>query len=270
MSPTTDSCNNDNLDLEIAQHLPYGIVACDETGNILFANKMAVSQLQEEYLTGINMLRLMADFADFKTGWERLLAEAQTKFTMSFSIKTIQNHSTTAKENNHAGLFLQANRLQTCSSEQKDKILILIESLPDHESGSVGGQLYTNALKNLVKEKNEKLELIHKQLILSERKAAMVETAGAVAHELRQPLTTIINTIELLNKKNELQKNSSIEKRFEVIQKQCLRMADIIKQMESLMEYKTREYINGSLIIDLDKSSQKEQPYRSQRTIHTP
>jgi len=270
MTPATNSGNNDNLDWEIAQHVPYGIVTCDETGNILFTNKTAGSQLQEKYLTGMNMLRFMADFSDFKTGWERLLTGAQTKFTISFSIKTIQHNSTTAKKDNHAGLFLQASRLQTCKPERKDKILILIESLPDHESGSVGGQLYTDALKNLVKEKNEKLELIHKQLILSERKAAMVETAGAVAHELRQPLTTIINTIELLNQKNELRENSNIEKRFEVIQEQCLRMADIIKQMESLMEYKTREYINGRLIIDLDKASQKERPYRSQRTMHTP
>jgi hypothetical protein len=34
-------------------------------------------------------------------------------------------------------------------------------------------------------------------------------------------------------------------------------MAGIIKQMEQLVEYKTRPYVNGSLIVDLEESSQK-------------
>ena len=48
-----------------------------------------------------------------------------------------------------------------------------------------------------------------------------------------------------------------IEKRLETIQKQCLRMAGIIKQMEELVEYRTRQYVDNKLIIDLEESSQK-------------
>ena len=91
---------------------------------------------------------------------------------------------------------------------------------------------------------------------MSEKKAAMSETSGAVAHELRQPLTTIIGAIELLATDNTIANNPHLDKRFKTIQKQSLRMAEIIKQMEQLVEYKTRPYVNGSLIIDLEESSQ--------------
>ena len=84
----------------------------------------------------------------------------------------------------------------------------------------------------------------------------MIETAGAIAHELRQPLTTIIGTIELLDSDDTVEGNSRLSKRFKTIHAQCLRMAEIIKQMEQLVEYKTRPYIDGKLIIDLEESSQ--------------
>ncbi len=112
-------------------------------------------------------------------------------------------------------------------------------------------------LKKLVDEQSRELEKIHQRLILTEKKAAMIETAGAVAHELRQPMTTIIAIVELLNHNRELAELPEIDKRFQTIRGQCLRMAETIKQMESLMEYKTRDYVDGRLIIDLEESSQK-------------
>ncbi|MCD6532779.1 MAG: hypothetical protein J7L25_01710, partial [Deltaproteobacteria bacterium] len=63
-------------------------------------------------------------------------------------------------------------------------------------------------------------------------------------------------TIDLLNTDKDIDKNQYLNKRFKTIKKQCLRMAETIKQMEQLVEYKTRPYVNGSLIIDLEESSQ--------------
>ena len=250
---TTTETQNGSFDLVILQHAPYGIVACNSSGEITFANKLATFMLHEDSLTERNLLQIMEQFPVFKKGWDDLLTETQRRFAMPFSI---ENGTHDLSSDNNANLSLQATRFKN-NSDKEYSILIFIEDLSSNETLDVADQLYTDSLEHLVDKKSKELESVHEQLISSEKKAAMIETAGAVAHELRQPMTTIIGTIELLNTNSEIRDNPKMEKRFGIIQKQCLRMADIIKQMERLVEYKTKQYVNGSLIIDFEESSQK-------------
>ena len=90
----------------------------------------------------------------------------------------------------------------------------------------------------------------------------MTETAGAIAHELRQPLTTVLGLIELLGVQESLSDDPQLKRSLETIQKQCLKMADIIKNMEQLVTYKTRPYVNGRNILDLNQSSRNNDPQK--------
>jgi len=255
---TKNGLQGTGFDQIILKYAPYGIIACNTSGKIIFANQLAAFMLHEKELQEKNLLQIMAGVPDFKKCWDKLQTEFYDQFAMPFSI--MQNLPSTASGNTgtDASLSVRVTRFEK-SSEQRCNTLVFIEDLSSNETLDVADQLYTDSLENLMQEKSRELELIQEQLILSEKKAAMIETAGAIAHELRQPMTTIIGTIDLLSTKNAIKENPNIEKRFKIIQKQCLRMAETIKQMEKLVEYKTRQYVKDSLIIDLEESSLKKQ-----------
>ncbi len=239
----TDECN---LCLTILEHAPYGIIVCDEQGEIIFANQLASFLFQQNNLAEHNLISIL-ELASCKGAWENLLSGEQNNITVRATPNT--------NDDDGPHLSLQAILLKE-SPNQQNRILIFIEDLSVSETLAAANQHYTNSLENLVDEKNKELEFVQEQLILSEKKAAMIETAGAVAHELRQPMTAIIGAIELLTLDKTIDDNQHLSKRFKTIQKQCLRMAETIKQMEQLVTYKTRPYVNGSLIIDLEESSQ--------------
>ena len=239
-----------NLCPAILQQAPYGIIVCCEQGDITFANQLANFLLQQNNLTVNNLFDILTTETDLKEAWENLLTGNRESISMPFSTNSIIQN----KDLPH--LSLHASVLRD-TPDQKNHILIFIEDLSLNETLDAADQHYTDSLENLVDEKSKELEVIQRQLNLSEKKAAMIETSGAVAHELRQPMTTIIGIIELLDADNTIENMPHLNKRFKTIQKQCLRMAGIIKQMEQLVEYKTRPYVNGSLIIDLEESSLK-------------
>ena len=247
---------NPNSDRTILRYAPYGIIACDISGKIIFANQLAAFMLHEKNLEEKNLLQIMTAVPDFEKSWDKLQTEFNDQFAMPFSIRQDVPNAATDDTGVNANLSLRVTRFEN-SSDQRCNTLVFIEDLSSNETLDVADRLYTDSLEILMQEKSRELELIQEQLILSEKKAAMIETAGAVAHELRQPMTTIIGTIDLLSTKYAIKENPNIEKRFKIIQKQCLRMAETIKQMEKLVEYKTRQYVKDSLIIDLEESSLK-------------
>jgi len=252
-----NSSSSDNELLNDANSLiamecgPYGIVACNSQGEVIVANKSAARILNEAFLENGNMLKIMAAEDDFKKGWEELLSGTENQFSIFFQSRNAKPDRTPAPSNQDTGFRLRATRFEN-RSERSRIVLIFIEDLSRGK-----GLAEADLLKNLVYEQSRELEKINKQLILTEKRAAMIETAGAVAHELRQPMTAIIANIELLSHNHEIGEMPQIEQRFQTIRKQCLRMAETIKQMESLMEYRTRDYVDGRLIIDLEESSQK-------------
>ncbi|MBI4689791.1 MAG: DUF3365 domain-containing protein [Nitrospirae bacterium] len=88
----------------------------------------------------------------------------------------------------------------------------------------------------------------------NERLRSAIQLAGAAAHELRQPMTTIIGFAELLNDK--LSKGESPKQEIDIIAQQCYRMDEIIKKMVKITEYKTKTYAEDIEIFDLDIRSE--------------
>lgn len=85
---------------------------------------------------------------------------------------------------------------------------------------------------------------------------AIVELAGASAHEMRQPMTVIQNVLSLMREKVRHSEPME-EEEMRIINEQCDRMNGIIKKMLNITSYKTKEYIKGKTIVDLDESSRK-------------
>lgn len=88
---------------------------------------------------------------------------------------------------------------------------------------------------------------------LAQRATAAVETAGAAAHELNQPLTSIIGSVELLTRK--VPETSPARPYLETVLRESERMASIVAKLAQITQYRTRAYIGQTDILDLDAAS---------------
>jgi C4-dicarboxylate-specific signal transduction histidine kinase len=89
-----------------------------------------------------------------------------------------------------------------------------------------------------------------------ERLQALLETAGAVCHELNQPIQSILSYCETTLMETE--KDDPTRERFEKIMDQTRRMGDITRKLMRITKYETKDYVHGVRIVDIDKSSQQE------------
>lgn len=89
-----------------------------------------------------------------------------------------------------------------------------------------------------------------------ERQALVAELAGAAAHELNQPLTSVIAYAEMLRR--QLKDNETLRHHAEVIVTEGERMAEIVRKVGKITKYETKNYVGGAKILDLEKASDAE------------
>jgi two-component system cell cycle response regulator len=90
-----------------------------------------------------------------------------------------------------------------------------------------------------------------KSVIRDERLNILLEMAGAAAHELNQPLMGLLGYIDMMRLHSE--NPDKLNAYFEKIEETGLRISDIIKKMQTIRHYETKDYINNSAIIDFDQ-----------------
>ncbi|MBW2177958.1 MAG: PAS domain-containing protein [Deltaproteobacteria bacterium] len=86
----------------------------------------------------------------------------------------------------------------------------------------------------------------------SERLQGVFEMAGAICHELNQPLMALSGYVGLLAMK--LPKNHPQYEKIAKIQKQVSRLTETTQKLMNITKYETKEYLRTK-IIDIDKSS---------------
>ena len=86
-----------------------------------------------------------------------------------------------------------------------------------------------------------------------ERLEGVLEMAGAACHELNQPLQILLGYSHLLSES--LPKESPLSEEIERIKKSVDRLGEITRKIMHITRYETKEYIEGSKIIDIDKAS---------------
>ena len=101
-----------------------------------------------------------------------------------------------------------------------------------------------------------KLSLAQEKLQMSEKQAVIAELAGTTAHELNQPLTSIMGYAELLKKKIQ---DEALKRPLEVIAREAERMAEIVRKIGRITKYETKTYVGSTRIVDLDASVSEEE-----------
>lgn len=120
--------------------------------------------------------------------------------------------------------------------------------------GTVG--IYTDLRERLRME--QRLQAAQEELRNRERQSILAELAGAAAHELNQPLTSIIGYSELLCRQLPVQ--GSLTQAASIIINQAERMAEIVRRIGKITKYETMSYVGDATILDLEKASRDPQP----------
>ncbi|MDX2092414.1 MAG: PAS domain S-box protein [Kofleriaceae bacterium] len=91
------------------------------------------------------------------------------------------------------------------------------------------------------------------KLQLSEKQALVAELAGAAAHELNQPLTSIMGYAQLIQRQSE--KEAQHMRAVGVILSEAERMAGIVKKIGKITKYETTDYVGGARMLDLERAA---------------
>lgn len=99
----------------------------------------------------------------------------------------------------------------------------------------------------------QRLLQAQEKLMISEKQALVAELAGAAAHELNQPLTSILGYVELIERT--LEPHDRHARAIATIRGEAERMAELVRKIGRITRYETKEYVGSASILDLDKSS---------------
>ena len=98
----------------------------------------------------------------------------------------------------------------------------------------------------------QRLLVAQEQLKNQEQRSLLAGLAGAAAHELNQPLTSIIGYAQLIERLGSLPENHL--RYTQTIVDEAERMAEIVKKIGRITHYETVEYVGSASIVDLDRS----------------
>lgn len=119
----------------------------------------------------------------------------------------------------------------------------------EEEIATVG--IFTDLREQVAME--QRLQEAVENLEQSQRQAVVVEVAGAAAHQLNQPLTSLLGYAEYLRRKVDEE-----DEMFRVagrIYDDAQRISEIVRKIGRITRYRTREYAGGQQIVDLDEAS---------------
>jgi PAS domain S-box-containing protein len=100
-----------------------------------------------------------------------------------------------------------------------------------------------------------RLTTAEEKLRESEKQALIAELAGAAAHELNQPLTSVLGYADLLRRKTP--PGDPAFRPVEVICREGERMAEIVRKIGRITRYETTTYLGNVRIVDIDKATDK-------------
>ncbi len=99
-----------------------------------------------------------------------------------------------------------------------------------------------------------RLKKLQELILQSERIKVLVETAGAAAHEINQPLTSIFGMVGILKK--DLKEDTEVQKKLDFILDSANDIKEIIKKMGSIKQYATKPYLKGVDVINFDEAAE--------------
>ncbi len=206
------------------------IVAADLSGTIILYNKGA------ERIYGYKAEEVVG-----KLSVSRLYPEGVAKEVMR-RIRSSQYGGTGRLEGMHSAAVDKEGNLIPISLSAA---MIYQQSVP---KATVG--IFEDLRERLQVE--ERLAQVQKKLEVSEKQALLAELAGTAAHELNQPLTSVMGYGELLVRR--LPAGTPERNAAQVIMQEAERMANLVRKIGKITRYETKSYVGEQKILDLDRA----------------
>ena len=163
------------------------------------------------------------------------------------------------------------NGIEVCKVLRKDEqtlnipIIFVTANTDDEtlkEAFEAGGTDYVrkpvNKIELLARIKSVLLhKRLEKKLLQEEKLSGVLEMAGAICHELNQPMQVVSGYSELLMM--DMEKDNLAHTYAKTIKEQTDKMGSITRRLMSITKYETQDYIKGSKIIDINKASSEGQ-----------
>ncbi len=108
--------------------------------------------------------------------------------------------------------------------------------------------VYQAAIRDLTEQKKIELERASR-----ERLQGVLQTAGAVCHEINQPMMALFGYLDLLG--SQLPSHHPAFSKLSHIKAQARRIENITRQLMNITQYRTKPYAGGDTIIDIDQSA---------------
>jgi PAS domain S-box-containing protein len=144
-----------------------------------------------------------------------------------------------------AGIHAFEAQVQCADGQRRDFLFSLAPVLDGQ--GILSGSV---AILSDLTEKNRAAQ----NRMQKEKLEGVLEIAGAVCHELNQPLQAISGYTELMAMKLD---GHEAQDYIEKISVQIERMRDITNKLQGVTRYETKEYAGNTKIIDINKASEK-------------
>lgn len=93
---------------------------------------------------------------------------------------------------------------------------------------------YNEQLERQVKESTEEVKIVYKQLLQKEKLATIGKLSGSVAHDIRNPLGAISNSVFYLEMKNKDQGDEKILRHISIMKDEVKRVSSILNNLDEL------------------------------------
>ena len=105
---------------------------------------------------------------------------------------------------------------------------------------------------------NAELSRMQEALLQKERELVAVQFAGAAAHSLGQPVTTILLNCHLIDKSLETEGGiERVRQSVKVIKDECSSIEKVLQQLKAVDPHQTRSYVGDVKILDLELGKRK-------------
>jgi len=96
-------------------------------------------------------------------------------------------------------------------------------------------------------------KILTRKLIEEEKLSGVIEMAGAVCHELNQPMQVVKGYSELLL--TNITEDNSLYSTLKILNDQTERMGELTRKLMQITKYEIKYYSKGTKIIDIDKAA---------------
>lgn len=100
----------------------------------------------------------------------------------------------------------------------------------------------------------QRLSDAQEELLKTEKARVAAELAGMAAHELNQPLTSVLGYAEMLRHRVD-ESDAKVRRCVDIIYSQAERMAEIVRKIGRITKYETKHYGARTTMMDLERAS---------------